>query len=110
MNVEARADSPRAYDEIVRELEGCVKDLEEGRLPLERAIERFKEGVELAKLAERRLQEAEGQVSLLLKTEGGGATEEPFASGPDEAPKGPRVETSAPARRVKAGPSGDVPF
>ena len=107
----------QSYDQLVRDLEACVKDLEDGRLPLEQAIDRFKAGIELAKLAERRLQEAEGQVNVLLQAENGAETEEPFAGTPEEAPKGPRVSTSAPAKPAKgggrAGPRGnddDIPF
>jgi len=106
-------ETPRPYDELVRELEGCVKDLEEGRLPLEQAIERFKEGVALVKLAERRLQEAEGQVTLLLKGEDGGTVEEPLAT-VEEAPRGPRLATSssAPAARPARARNrdDDIPF
>ncbi len=108
----------QSYDQLVRDLEACVKDLEDGRLPLEQAIDRFKAGIELAKLAERRLQEAEGQVNLLLTAENGTETEEPFQGAPEEAPKGPRLSTSAPASRPgkgggRAGPRGnddDIPF
>ena len=104
----------RPYDDIVRDLEACARELEEGRLPLERAIERFKEGMELARLAERRLQAAEGQVNLLLKAEDGTETVEPLHLGTEEAPRGPRLATSAPAGRPakpKAAPGGDdIPF
>jgi exodeoxyribonuclease VII small subunit len=106
-------ETPRPYDELVRELESCVKDLEEGRLPLEQAIDRFKEGVALVKLAERRLQEAEGQVTLLLKGEDGGAVEEPFAAS-EETPRGPRLATSSatPAARPARTKNrdDDIPF
>ncbi len=94
------------YDQIVRDLEACVKDLEEGRLPLERAIERFKEGIALAKIAEKRLQDAEGQVNLLLTAETGSEREEPFPTSSGAPPSGPRLSTSAPARA--GGPSGRV--
>ena len=110
------AASARPYDELVRDLEACVKDLEEGRLPLERAIERFKEGIALAKAAERRLQDAEGQVNLLLRAEDGTEAVEPFPATPEDAPRGPRLATSAPAARPakpqRGGPPGDddVPF
>ncbi|MHB8420515.1 MAG: exodeoxyribonuclease VII small subunit [Myxococcales bacterium] len=108
----------KPYDQIVRDLEVCVKDLEEGRLPLERAIERFKEGIELAKLAEKRLQDAEGQVNLLLTAENGAESEQPFPAAPQEAPRGPRLSTSAPTGRPAAAPrpspaggsDDDVPF
>jgi exodeoxyribonuclease VII small subunit len=110
MESEARQ-TPRPYDELVRELEACVKDLEEGRLPLEQAIDRFKAGVALVKLAERRLQEAEGQVTLLLKAEDGGSSEEPFAPA-DETPRGPRLATSAPTARPSRARvrDDDIPF
>ena len=88
----------RSYEQLVQDLETCVRDLEEGRLPLEKAIERFKEGVALVKLAEQRLQAAEGQVNLLLHGEEGQDRKEPFGSAAaGEAPRGPRVATSAPA-------------
>jgi exodeoxyribonuclease VII small subunit len=104
-------EAPRPYDELVRELEGCVKDLEEGKLPLEQAIDRFKAGVALVKLAERRLQEAEGQVTLLLKADDGSTIEEPFVPA-EEAPRGPRLATSAPAARPARARSrdDDIPF
>jgi exodeoxyribonuclease VII small subunit len=88
----------RSYDELVRDLESCVKDLEEGKLPLERAIERFKEGVALVKLAEQRLQTAETQVNLLLKGEDGQERIEPLVTpGQGESPRGPRLATSSAA-------------
>lgn len=86
----------RSYEQLVQDLEVCVRDLEEGRLPLEKAIDRFKEGVALVKLAEQRLQAAEGQVNLLLRGEEGQDRKEPFAGAPTEAPRGPRLTTSVP--------------
>jgi exodeoxyribonuclease VII small subunit len=106
----------RSYDELVRDLESCVKDLEEGKLPLERAIERFKEGVALVKLAEQRLQTAETQVNLLLRGDDGQERVEPLPTpGQGEAPRGPRLATSSstvgPAARVPAPkPDDDIPF
>src|SRR5581483_3892005 len=91
----------RSYEQLVQDLETCVRDLEEGRLPLEKAIDRFKEGVALVKLAEQRLQAAEGQVNLLLKGEDGQERKEPFSAPPSEAPRGPRLATSGPAQAVR---------
>ncbi len=112
-NEPAAPKSAQSYDQLVRDLEACVKDLEDGRLPLEQAIDRFKAGIELAKLAERRLQEAEGQVNMLLTAENGTETTEPFHGAPEEAPRGPRVSTSAPAPRPGKKPAAsddDIPF
>jgi exodeoxyribonuclease VII small subunit len=120
-NESAAPKAAQSYDQLVRDLEACVKDLEDGKLPLEQAIDRFKTGIELAKLAERRLQEAEGQVNLLLAAENGSAAEEPFQGTPEDAPRGPRVSTSLPAAPAprsgkgggRAGPAAgddDIPF
>jgi exodeoxyribonuclease VII small subunit len=101
-----------SYEQLVQDLETCVRDLEEGRLPLERAIDRFKEGVALVKLAEHRLQAAEAQVNLLLRGEDGQERKEPFAAGPADAPRGPRLATSvpvAPANRPRPAADDDFP-
>jgi len=105
----------RSYDELVRDLESCVKDLEEGKLPLERAIDRFKEGVALVKLAEQRLQAAETQVNLLLRGEDGQERIEPLTTpAQGDTPRGPRLATSAPqavpARSSVPKPDDDIPF
>jgi exodeoxyribonuclease VII small subunit len=108
----------RPYEQLVQELEGCVRDLEEGRLPLERAIERFKEGIALVKAAEKRLQLAEGQVNLLLQSEDGSDTLASFASpAATDVPSGPRLGTSAPVARpsapgrvVRPPADDDIPF
>jgi exodeoxyribonuclease VII small subunit len=117
MDAPAKTDpEARSYDEVVRDLESCVKDLEEGKLPLERAIERFKEGVALVKLAEQRLQTAETQVNLLLKGEDGQERIEPLTTpAHGEAPRGSRLATSASAAPVPPRSSvskgeDDIPF
>ncbi len=110
----------RAYEQLVADLEVCVRELEDGKLPLERAIERFKDGIKLVKAAEARLQAAEAQVNLLLQSEDGGERTEPFASPApgDAAPAGPRLGTSAPTRPPARSPGragggaadDDIPF
>lgn len=118
--MEPKAQEDRPYEQLVQDLEACVRDLEEGRLPLERAIERFKEGIALVKAAEKRLQVAEGQVSILLQSEDGAERIEAFAApAANESPAGPRLGTSAPAPRpVASSPArpsrvpadDDIPF
>jgi exodeoxyribonuclease VII small subunit len=99
--MERLAQEERSYEQLVSDLEVCVRDLEEGRLPLEKAIDRFKEGIALVKAAERRLQVAEGQVSLLLQAEDGSERTQPF-SAPEATPSGQRLATSAPSARPPA--------
>ncbi len=55
------------YDAIVARLERVVGELESGQLTLEQSIERFSEGVRLAKDASRKLDEAERRVELLVR-------------------------------------------
>ncbi len=56
-----------SYDAIVARLERVVADLESGQLTLEQSIERFAEGVRLAKDASRKLDDAERRVEMLVR-------------------------------------------
>jgi exodeoxyribonuclease VII small subunit len=60
-----------AYDAIVERLEKVVGELEAGTLTLEQSIEKFAEGVQLARDAARKLEEAERRVEVLLRAEDG---------------------------------------
>jgi exodeoxyribonuclease VII small subunit len=78
---EARAQATGAeepYDALVARLERVVGDLESGSLSLEQSIERFAEGVRLAKEASRKLDEAERRVELLVRSADGGDEVVPF--------------------------------
>ena len=56
-----------AYEQIVAELDGVVRQLETGELSLEQSLDAFERGVQLARAAERRLDEAEQRVEILLQ-------------------------------------------
>jgi exodeoxyribonuclease VII small subunit len=56
-----------SYDGLVARLERVVGDLEGGQLSLEQSIERFADGVRLAREASRKLDEAERRVELLVR-------------------------------------------
>lgn len=56
----------RGVDEILDGLEAVVHALEAGDLPLERALERFEEGVRLARRGSRLLDAVEQRVERLL--------------------------------------------
>ena len=75
-----------SYDAIVARLEHVVGELESGQLSLEQSIERFAEGVRLAKDASRKLEEAERRVEQLVRSVGGEDEAVPFA--PDAAGAG----------------------
>ena len=75
-----------SYDAIVARLERVVGELESGQLSLEQSIEKFAEGVRLAKDASRKLEEAERRVELLVRSADGEDEAVPFA--PEGAGKG----------------------
>ncbi len=75
-----------SYDAIVARLERVVGELESGQLSLEQSIEKFAEGVRLAKDASRKLEEAERRVEQLVRGADGEDDAVPFA--PEGAGKG----------------------
>lgn len=74
------------YDAIVARLERVVTDLESGQLTLEQSIEKFAEGVRLAKDASKKLDEAERRVEMLVRGAGG---EDEIVPLPPEGGRGP---------------------
>ena len=71
------------FEAALKELEQVVEQLEAGDLPLEQSLELFEQGVRLSRDCQRRLDEAERRVEILLKDEDGGYTPSPF-EGTDE--------------------------
>ncbi|MCA9659874.1 MAG: exodeoxyribonuclease VII small subunit [Myxococcales bacterium] len=64
---EAADEPPTApLDEVLRQLEGVVHELEGGELPLEVALERFEIGVRLARQGGKLLDGIEERVEVLL--------------------------------------------
>jgi len=64
---EAPALEELAYEQLVEELDGVVRQLEAGELSLEQSLGEFERGVRLAQAAEKRLDEAEQRVEMLLQ-------------------------------------------
>ncbi|MCH8944813.1 MAG: exodeoxyribonuclease VII small subunit [Proteobacteria bacterium] len=52
-------------------LEKLVTELESGDLPLEKAMQKFEEGIKLTRGCQAALKEAEQKVQILLKSAGG---------------------------------------
>jgi exodeoxyribonuclease VII small subunit len=55
------------FEHALGELEAVVERLEHGELPLEDALRQFERGVELARICQASLQQAEQKVEILLK-------------------------------------------
>lgn len=57
----------KSFESSLKDLEKIVEQLEAGDLPLERSLELFEQGVRLSRDCQKRLDEAERKVELLLK-------------------------------------------
>jgi exodeoxyribonuclease VII small subunit len=53
------------FEAAIAELEGIVKKLEEGDLPLESSLELYERGVQLSRFCHARLEEAERRIEIL---------------------------------------------
>ncbi len=68
------------YEGAVKRVEQIVRELEDGELPLEKALEKFEEGVGLSRLCNEKLDETEKKITILLKDSKGEVFEKPFTS------------------------------
>ena len=75
-----------SFEAGLERLEKIVTELEQGDLPLERALELFEEGMKLSADCRRKLEEAENRVEILLKKGDGKVVAEPFRAGENEEP------------------------
>jgi len=66
------------FESSLIELEEIVTQLEAGDLPLERSLELFERGIGLARECQKRLDEAERKVELLMRGEDGALSTLPF--------------------------------
>ena len=82
-NVNPKRKDELTFEKGLEKLEKIVKDLEQGDLPLERALELFEEGMKLSGNCRRQLEEAENKVEILLKR-ADKVVAEPFQAGEEE--------------------------
>jgi exodeoxyribonuclease VII small subunit len=59
------------FEQAMAELEEIVKKLEKGELTLDESISCFRRGVELTKYCNRKLDEAERSITMLIEGENG---------------------------------------
>jgi exodeoxyribonuclease VII small subunit len=55
------------FEAAIAELEGIVKKLEEGELPLEQSLELYERGVTLSRFCHQRLEDAERRIEILTE-------------------------------------------
>ena len=58
-------ESERTYEEIVQALEDVLSELEDGGLPLDRAVDAYERGVTLSEQAQKLLTDAELRIETL---------------------------------------------
>ena len=68
----------KSFEASLEELEQIVKHLEAGDLPLDRSLELFEKGVRLSRECQKRLDEAERKVEILLRGDDGAYKPTPF--------------------------------
>jgi exodeoxyribonuclease VII small subunit len=68
----------QSFESALKQLEQIVKELETGDIPLEKALQRFEEGIRLSRFCSQKLEETEKKVTLLMKNPEGDIIEKPF--------------------------------
>ncbi|WP_248925310.1 exodeoxyribonuclease VII small subunit [Paenibacillus hamazuiensis] len=72
-----------SFEQAMEKLEHIVLQLENGDVPLEKAIELFQEGMKLSQLCSQKLEHVERKIEILLEEEGG-MVKKPFNPAADE--------------------------
>jgi exodeoxyribonuclease VII small subunit len=71
-------------EKALGDLESLVEELESGDLPLEKAMQKFEDGIKLTRSCQSALKDAEQKVEVLLKSAGGEEALEDFDIGEDD--------------------------
>jgi len=77
--------SKQTFEKAMKKLEQIVQELETGDLPLDKAIKKFEEGVQLSKFCSAKLDETEKRVTILMQDSEGNLAQKPFISESDAA-------------------------
>ncbi len=68
----------KSFEQAMQQLEKIIQDLESGELPLEKAMSKFEEGIQLTRFCSQKLDETEQKIQVLLKDHQGGVAYQPF--------------------------------
>ncbi len=74
----------KTIEQAMKQLEQIVQDLESGDMPLEKAIKKFEEGVQLSKFCSQKLDETEKRITVLIQNSDGKIAEVPFSDDNNE--------------------------
>ena len=70
----------KSFEQAMKQLEQIVQDLESGDMPLEKAIKKFEEGIQLSKFCTEKLDESEKKITILMQDATGNISDKPFAA------------------------------
>ena len=68
----------QTFEKALQQLEGIVKELESGELPIEDAMKKFEEGIRMSRFCTQKLDEIEKKITVLMEEVPDGAAEKPF--------------------------------
>ncbi|UCH19459.1 MAG: exodeoxyribonuclease VII small subunit [Deltaproteobacteria bacterium] len=71
----------KTFEQAMKQLEQIIQELESGDLPLEKAISKFEEGIQLSKFCSKKLDETEKRITVLTQDQAGDIIEKPFSGG-----------------------------
>ena len=74
----------KKFETAMARLEEIVQKLEQGDLPLEQSLKLFEEGIRLSRICNKRLEEAERKVEILLKDKAGSLKAQPLEEQEEE--------------------------
>ena len=74
----------KKFEAALARLEELVQELEKGDIPLEQSLKLFEEGIKLSRICNKRLEEAERKVEVLMKDKDGKISAQPFEEGEDQ--------------------------
>lgn len=67
-----------SFEKAMKRLEEIVQALEGQDMPLENALKKFEEGIEMSKFCSKKLEETEKKITILLADRQGRMTEKPY--------------------------------
>jgi exodeoxyribonuclease VII small subunit len=97
------------FEEALKRLEGIVERMEDGKAPLEELIVLFEKGGALASLCQKRLDELQGKIEILVKDSAKAPKWEDFDPESDESRGRPSDALSEDADAEEPSPPAAVP-
>ena len=83
----------KSFEQALQLLEKIVQELESGDLPLEKAMSKFEEGIQLTRFCSQKLDETEQKINLLLQDQQGNVSSKAFETDDNALNRNLKLET-----------------